>query len=855
MAKRKRAKKADEVIKRRPVEKSYSESVGPLIVGQLWGSGEVPLAADYSAYSKEYEQLAWVYAAVFAIAAGVAIVPWHIWEGKPGEGKPLGEDHPAVKLFMNPNKDMSWYDLIEYTVSYLELGGNEYWEIARLLKGEGVPGEIYPLRPDRIRIRPNKAGRGIDYYRFKVTPFAKEHKDFPPKDIIHFLYFNPMDDWYGLSPLSAAAMSAQSERYTIAYNQGFFQRDATPPGYLHTDQPLTKTQALEIGAGWRKNLSGIANKHKIPVMPRGLKFTSIGINARDMQFLKQRQYNREEILSVFGVPPVKVGLLAEAKYCLPPSARVWTSAGPIRIADIKPGVEVWSFVENGLHLRRVKWSGCTGNKPLLRIKTKNRTILASPNHPFLVRKNGNRQICKPTVEWKMASELERGSLVVQPKSLPDVGGNFAPDGSEISAEMAQFLGALIGDGTVDFLPKKQVRLAIMGNAELEEYYGGLAKSLFKSLDGLAIRLNKDPSIRFTSLSAVRQLTDWGFATRLKFDRKDKRIPGWIFGLSRSLRLAFLAGLVDTDGSIDKHGKMTIGSCSKELALDYRDLLVSVGIQCSNLLEYVVKASTLRKHLPDQNFNKTEYHFWSISCSSALCVAEIPFADSRYRKRVESNPHRFKPDGMTRTKGVGLDDTLGFYTVLSVEPAGESDVYDIRVEDGHSFVADGFVVHNSNYQLQEAAFYRDTIQPKCRKISGKITKFLRQEYGDETLTFAFDLSEFLTVDKDQEATRLLKLFSAGALTPNQIIERLKLGETYSEGGDDHYVSAAFQPVGGEAMVAGEQQEAAQLEEMKSEFADFKRKVSSQLDDTDAAIEQKVNRQLDDAEVTVEVEDDE
>lgn len=39
--------------------------------------------------------------------------------------------------------------------------------------------------------------------------------------------------------------------------------------------------------------------------------------------------------------------------------------------------------------------------------------------------------------------------------------------------------------------------------------------------------------------------------------KAKRVPGWVFGLHRELRLAFLAGLVDTDGSIDRRGTLKI----------------------------------------------------------------------------------------------------------------------------------------------------------------------------------------------------------------------------------------------------------------------------------------------------------
>jgi len=307
------------------VEKAYSETVGPTIVAaQLFGRNEVSLPEGYNEYCGLYQSLAWVYASVFAVASGLAVVPWEIWDGEVGKGKKLNEEHEVVKLFNDPNDEMTWFDLIEATVTYLELAGDCYWEIVRPKISEqiskatgnpaGKPKQLFALRPSRVTIRPRKDGKGVEQYVWKLSPYSKNIIKFDPWQIVHFLYFNPMDDWYGLSPLSAAAMSVQSELYTIEYNQGFFQRDATPQGYLATDQVITPEQAKKIGNDWRKNLSGSNNKYKIPVMPKGLMFHTIGVNARDMQFLNQRMYNREEILSVFGVPPVKVGLLDKAKY-------------------------------------------------------------------------------------------------------------------------------------------------------------------------------------------------------------------------------------------------------------------------------------------------------------------------------------------------------------------------------------------------------------------------------------------------------------------------------------------------------------------------------------------------------------
>lgn len=300
-------------ITRRKINKEMSGKTGPLVIESLFGQREIAPPSNFNEYVKEYKESAWVYAAVFAIATNAAIVPWNIWDGKPGDSKKLEDDAAPVLLLENPNDDMAWFDLLEATLTYLELAGDEYWEIGRAPTG-GLPRKLFTTRPNRIKIHPEKEGRVVEFYRFRVTPFAKSFNDFDPKDIIHYLYFNPNDDWYGLSPLGAAAQAAVSERYTVEYNQNFFKNDATPAGTLETDQPMVIDQASDIATKWRKNMGGVHNSHRVPVLPFGLKFHPIGISPRDMMFLNQRRYNREEILGVFGVPPVKVGLLEFAKY-------------------------------------------------------------------------------------------------------------------------------------------------------------------------------------------------------------------------------------------------------------------------------------------------------------------------------------------------------------------------------------------------------------------------------------------------------------------------------------------------------------------------------------------------------------
>jgi DNA polymerase-3 subunit alpha len=64
----------------------------------------------------------------------------------------------------------------------------------------------------------------------------------------------------------------------------------------------------------------------------------------------------------------------------------------------------------------------------------------------------------------------------------------------------------------------------------------------------------------------------------------------------------------------------------------------------------------------------------------------------FRRSTVNSIARFL--GSDRLRSVAESDVF-WDVVVSIEPAGEQDVYDLTVEDDHNFVADGLIVHNSH----------------------------------------------------------------------------------------------------------------------------------------------------------------
>ncbi len=100
--------------------------------------------------------------------------------------------------------------------------------------------------------------------------------------------------------------------------------------------------------------------------------------------------------------------------------------GPVPISSIKPGMFVYTISENGsLEKRKVLAAMKTGIKKVFEIKTKNRTLYASFDHPFLrvkkLNKLSNNRFSKFALEWVEAQKLNIDDLVVILREIPDEG--------------------------------------------------------------------------------------------------------------------------------------------------------------------------------------------------------------------------------------------------------------------------------------------------------------------------------------------------------------------------------------------------------------------------------------------------
>jgi FeS assembly protein SufB len=418
----------------------------------------------------------------------------------------------------------------------------------------------------------------------------------------------------------------------------------------------------------------------------------------DWDMLPEEMKNTYEKL---GIPEAERKFLAgvTAQYeCLRGSTLVWTNRGMRPIKELLPGDEVFSLNEETKEIEAAEVVGaaCSGEKLVYEITARGAKIGASGNHPFLVlrdeRKPG-RQRARYAARWIPVDELKNGDYVAIATDLPEFGDSWTlllPDRRDATSypqitteDLCWFAGIFIGDG---YFKRSDGYLTMQiavdaSDAKLVEEIRRVTRDLF----GIDLRLAPDRQ-RLTSRGTAA-LAEYLELNGLGGNAHTKRIPDWVFGLPPGQRLAFLAGYVDSDGYVRNHPTSkdaSLTSANPALLEDARQLAALCGIRSSSVMRFS------NRHPRDSERRLTAYRL-QFSGRFDRLPSRSPRRSTRLGQREFSHGYRSAKGTTFRAH---TSDMLGFVRIDEIKPIGVEPVFDVEVSGHHNFVAEGFVVHNS-----------------------------------------------------------------------------------------------------------------------------------------------------------------
>jgi len=217
---------------------------------------------------------------------------------------------PIIQLLERPNPNDTLEEVLSEICIDLHIYGDAYLEIVR--DKQGNPIALYNIYAPSLRVLVNKHGTILGYIQkpMGILNRGSDTVSFEAKEVAHFRLPNPGNEVYGLSPIESLDIVIETDLYAQDYNRNFFKNHAVPR--LHVDlSNCTLPQLKRIREYFNSYFKGSKNAHKTIVTEGGAKITAIGVKPNDMEFLNQRKFSRDEICSVFGVPPMKLGIFED----------------------------------------------------------------------------------------------------------------------------------------------------------------------------------------------------------------------------------------------------------------------------------------------------------------------------------------------------------------------------------------------------------------------------------------------------------------------------------------------------------------------------------------------------------------
>lgn len=364
-------------------------------------------------------------------------------------------------------------------------------------------------------------------------------------------------------------------------------------------------------------------------------------------------------------------------HCFPSGTLVLTDDGHIPIEDVQPGMKVLTH-EN--RWKTVTWAGQSGVSPLVSTKGPGGELRSTPEHKVWAaeilanydsktraRRKADRKVGAP--EWVPAREtIGMGRAI--PVSIPALPVPLPGGFTELPDNFWWFIGRWIGDGWTDSSPRSSRVVVCCGAHERDDLAAELGRT------GWAWRETSDkmpgyadrPRFRFSS----KGLHTW-LREQFGTTAHNKRLPSWVFGMPEDDRKMLLDGYVSADGSSQSNSSgrglptTSTATVSRELAVCLKLLAASLGYGPSM---YEGKRPKYRRLPGERQTSGTRAIPYRVNWSQRkIGEAYSQFYDA-------PGPHAWAPV----REIVVLDEAVP--------------VFDITVEEDHSFIADGYVVHNS-----------------------------------------------------------------------------------------------------------------------------------------------------------------
>ncbi len=224
-------------------------------------------------------------------------------------------NHPALKLFAQPNPYMSGFEMSELIMVQLYLAGNAFIQKIRSRSGQVV--ELWPIwNPAGMEAMINTATGLVDFWNYYPEGPAGTGKPvrIENADIIQHKMPNPLNPYFGLAPIAVATKAVTRDNQATDYVNAFFANSAVPLGLLKIKKTLQGEEADNIRALWKSRYSGRTGWYDVAVLDSETDYQRLSLTQQEMGMPELTNLTEERICMIFKWPPILIGALVGLKF-------------------------------------------------------------------------------------------------------------------------------------------------------------------------------------------------------------------------------------------------------------------------------------------------------------------------------------------------------------------------------------------------------------------------------------------------------------------------------------------------------------------------------------------------------------
>lgn len=220
------------------------------------------------------------------------------------------EEHALLDVLAQPNPLQDWSQFIESVLGFYCVTGNFFIDMVGPDNPSAPPRELWVLRPDRTRIVIGDAENPVSHYMYGPGQGQRREQE----QVIHGKTWNPTDDFWGLSPIMAAARRIDWSNAAEDWNLALVQNGGQPAGAVMVEGNLNPDQRKEMREWVDTEYTGKDNVGRPLLLEGGMDWKQLALNPQEAAWLEGQEHATRKIAHVLRWPSVLLGDSSDRTY-------------------------------------------------------------------------------------------------------------------------------------------------------------------------------------------------------------------------------------------------------------------------------------------------------------------------------------------------------------------------------------------------------------------------------------------------------------------------------------------------------------------------------------------------------------